>query len=303
MVVDRVAHHPTHAATLRPALARRRAAAWRHVLKAAFGYLLLGVLGFAFALPFLWMVSTAFKEPWQTFQIPPIWIPSSPTLSNFTQGWNAVPFNRYAINTVIITATASVGTVLSAALVAYGFARFRAPDREILFTILISTMMLPPQVTIVPTYMLFNYLGWVDTFKPLILPSYLGGGAFNIFLLRQFFRTIPTELDEAARIDGCSSWGILWRIIMPLSRPALATVGVFSIVYHWNDFFNPLIYLNSESRYTLSIGLKYFQNAYGATQINLLMAVSLIALVPILLFFFAAQKYFVQGITMTGLKG
>lgn len=249
------------------------------------------------------MVSTAFKQPWQTFLIPPIWIPDPPTLDNFVQGWQAVPFGRYALNTIIITASASVGTVLSAALVAYGFARFRAPDREILFTILISTMMLPPQVTLVPTYMLFNYLGWVDTFKPLIVPSYLGGGAFNIFLLRQFFRTIPMELDEAARIDGAGSWSILWRVILPLSRPALVTVGVFSIVYHWNDFFNPLIYLNSEHNYTISIGLKYFQNAYGSTQINLMMAVALLALVPILLFFLLAQKYFVQGITMTGLKG
>ncbi|WP_324669353.1 carbohydrate ABC transporter permease [Geochorda subterranea] len=282
---------------------RKGAARRRRVLKAAAGYLSLTVLGVAFALPFLWMVSTAFKEPWQTFQIPPVWIPSPVTLDNFIVGWTAVPFNRYILNTVIITAGATLGTVLSATLVAYGFSRFRAPGRELLFGVVVSTMMLPPQVTIVPTYMLFNWLGWVDTFKPLIVPSYLGGGAFNIFLLRQFFRTIPMELDEAARIDGCGSWGILWRIIVPLSKPALTTVGVFSIVYHWNDFFNPLIYLNSESRYTLSIGLKYFQNAYGATEINLLMAVSLIALVPILIIFFVAQKYFVQGITMTGLKG
>lgn len=285
----------------KPLAARSRF--FRNLGRTFLGYLLLCGLGFLFALPFLWMVSTAFKQPWQIFLIPPRWIPSPPTLDNFINGWQAVPFSRYILNTTFITVMATFGAVFSSALVAYGFARFRAWDNDLLFAVVIATMMMPGQVTIIPTYILFNRLGWLDSFKPLIVPAFFGGGAFNIFLLRQFFKTIPVELDQAAKIDGCDSFGIFWRIMLPLVKPALVAITVFSIVYNWNDFFNPLIYLNSESRFTLAIGLQYFQSAYGQSQLNLMMAVALIALLPILVVFFIGQKYFVKGITVTGLKG
>ena len=272
-------------------------------MKSFFGYLLLCVLGLVFALPFLWMVSTAFKQPWQIYLIPPQWIPSPPVVDNFVKGWTSAPFNKFILNTVIITSLATLGAVMSAALVAYGFARFRAPSSSFLFAVLVSTMMLPSQITTIPTYILFSRLGWLDSFKPLIVPSWFGGGAYNIFLLRQFFKTVPRDLDDAARIDGCSSLDIFVRIMLPLAKPALATVSVFSIVYHWNDFFNPLIYLDSDVKYTLAIGLQYFKSAQGDTKLHLMMAVALIAVLPILVFFFLGQKYFVQGITVTGIKG
>ncbi|NLK07095.1 MAG: carbohydrate ABC transporter permease [Firmicutes bacterium] len=272
-------------------------------MKSFLGYLLLCVLGLVFALPFLWMVSTAFKQPWQIYLIPPQWIPSPPVVDNFIKGWTSAPFNKFILNTVIITSLATLGAVMSAALVAYGFARFRAPSSSFLFAVLVSTMMLPSQITTIPTYILFSRLGWLDSFKPLIVPSWFGGGAYNIFLLRQFFKTVPRDLDDAARIDGCSSLDIFVRIMLPLAKPALATVSVFSIVYHWNDFFNPLIYLDSDVKYTLAIGLQYFKSAQGDTKLHLMMAVALIAVLPILVFFFLGQKYFVQGITVTGIKG
>ena len=272
-------------------------------MKSFLGYLLLCVLGLVFALPFLWMVSTAFKQPWQIYLIPPQWIPSPPVVDNFIKGWTSAPFNKFILNTVIITSLATLGAVMSAALVAYGFARFRAPSSSFLFAVLVSTMMLPSQITTIPTYILFSRLGWLDSFKPLIVPSWFGGGAYNIFLLRQFFKTVPGDLDDAARIDGCSSLDIFVRIMLPLAKPALATVSVFSIVYHWNDFFNPLIYLDSDVKYTLAIGLQYFKSAQGDTKLHLMMAVALIAVLPILVFFFLGQKYFVQGITVTGIKG
>lgn len=280
-----------------------RTALYSKGVKAFFGYVLLCILGVIFALPFLWMVSTAFKQPWQIYLIPPQWLPSPPVIDNFVRGWNSAPFSRFILNTVLVTGLATLGTVLSSALVAYGFARFRAWDSNLLFAILLSTMMLPSQITTIPTYILFSRLGWLDSFKPLIVPSWFGGGAYNIFLLRQFFKTIPKDLDDAARIDGCGSFGILLRIMLPLAKPALATVSVFSIVYHWNDFFNPLIYLDSETKYTLAIGLQYFQSSHGESQLHLMMAVALIAVLPILVFFFLGQKYFVQGITVTGIKG
>jgi multiple sugar transport system permease protein len=198
---------------------------------------------------------------------------------------------------------ATLGTVISASLVAYGFARFKSRFNGVLFTVVLATMMLPSQVTLVPTYLLFTKLGWLDTLMPLIVPSFFGGGAFNIFLLRQFFKTIPKDLDEAAYIDGANAFQIYYKILLPAIKPALITVGLMSVTFHWNDYMSPLIYLNSDHNFTLAIGLQFFQNSFGSSQIQMLMAVSLITVIPVLILFFIGQKYFVQGITMTGIKG
>lgn len=272
-------------------------------LRYVISYVLLGILTIVFIFPFIWMISTSLKLPNEVYTFPPKFIPKTITIDNFIQGWQYANFTRYTINTVIIAITATVGAVFSSALVAYGFARFKSRFSNLLFSIVLATMMLPSQVLVIPTYILFSKLGWIDTFLPLIVPSFFGGGAFNIFLLRQFFKTIPKDFDEAALIDGASSFQIFYKILLPMIKPALTAVAVMSITYNWNDFFLPLVYLNSDKNFTLAIGLQFFRTSYGSTQIPMLMAVSFITIIPVLILFFAAQKYFVQGITMTGIKG
>ncbi|MCX7919693.1 MAG: carbohydrate ABC transporter permease [bacterium] len=274
----------------------------RYRLFIAVVYLLCTAGAILFILPFLWMVSTSLKDSTAVFTFPPKWIPQPIKWSNYPESWTLLPFTRFLINTCIITFSCIIGQVVSAALVAYGFARIPFKGNRILFLILISTMMLPGQVTMIPSFLIFKALHWIDTFKPLIVPAFFGGGAFFIFLLRQFFLTIPRDLDEAATIDGCNKFDIFWRIILPLSKPALATVVVFSFIGHWNDFMGPLIYLNSEHNFTLAVGLNLFQG-YHTTAYNLLMAASLIVLAPVLIIFFLAQRYFIEGITLTGIKG
>lgn len=202
----------------------------------------------------------------------------------------------------MITFLATLGGVFSSALVAFGFARLSFPGRKVLFILVLSTMLIPQQVTMIPTFILFSRMGWVGTYLPLIVPAWLGGGAYSIFLLRQFFMNIPMELDEAAKIDGCSNFKIFWYILIPLSVPALITVGIFSVVWNWNDFLNPMIYLKDSHDFTLAIGLTQFSSLYGS-QTHLLMAASTLVLLPILLLFFIGQKYFIQGVATTGLKG
>lgn len=230
----------------------------------------------------------------------------NPQWQNYVKAWAPEAldetFNRYLMNTVIITVVSIIGVIFSSTLVAYGFARFRFPGRNVLFLIMISTMMIPVQVTMIPTFILFKYVGWIDTFLPLIVPTFFGGGAFNIFLMRQFFMTIPFELDEAAKIDGCNYIQTFYIILMPLVKPALVTVSIFGFVYNWNDFLNPLIYLNSSSNYTLALGLQTFTTMYG-TDYNLMMAASTIVLLPILIVFFFGQRYFIEGVATSGLKG
>src|SRR5262249_38807247 len=194
------------------------------------------------------------------------------------------------------------GTVFSNALVAYAFARMRWPGRDFAFAVTLATMMVPFPVTMVPLYALFRNLGWIGTFRPLWIPAWFGG-AFNIFLLRQFFRTIPFELSEAGRIAGCSEWGIFRQVILPLSKPALAVVALFQFMFTWNDFLGPLIYLLDQRTFTLSLGLQFYQSQHGGTQWNLLMAASTIVIAPVLVLFFFTQKQFIQGIAVTGLKG
>ena len=220
---------------------------------------------------------------------------------NFGLALKAAPFARYALNTLIIVVFGTIGTLLSCTLVAYGFARFRAPGMNWLFLLLLATVMLPPQVTLIPTFILFTRIHWYDTLYPLIVPTFFAN-AWDVFLLRQFFMSLPRELDEAAIIDGCSYWCILWKIIVPQSFPALATVAIFTMLYAWNDFYEPLIYLQSPEHWTLALGLQGF-NALYAKQGHLLMAASLMMVVPPVLIFFFAQRLFIQGVVVSGIKG
>lgn len=220
---------------------------------------------------------------------------------NYIQAMTKVPFGRYLINTMIIVIFGTLGTVASCTLVAYGFSRFRAPGLNVLFLILLSTVMLPPQVTLIPQFILFQKIGWYDTLWPLIVPAFFAN-AWDVFLLRQFFMTLPTELDDAARIDGCGPFGILWHVIIPQSYPVLATITIFSIIFAWNDFYAPLIYLQSQQNWTVALGLQSF-NALYTNQSNLLMAASTLMIIPPILLFFFAQKLFIQGVVISGIKG
>lgn len=252
--------------------------------------------------PFLWMLSTSFKIPSEVYVVPPKMIPSNPTLSNYPKGWAYADFGVFTWNTVKVASLSTIGTVITSSLVGYGFSRFKSKLSNLLFIILLGTMMLPNQVTLIPQYILYSKLGWIDTYVPLILPSWLGGGAFNIFLFIQFFKTLPQELDEAATIDGANSFQTFTTIMLPSVKPVILAVGVMSLVYNWNEFFTALIYLNSMKKYTIAIGLQFFQSAYGNVQMGMMMAVSILTLLPVLLIFFMAQKYFIQGIKMSGLK-
>lgn len=254
-------------------------------------------------IPFFWMLSTALKEQSAVYLYPPQWIPRPPRFRNFYEALTLVPFATYAMNTFIVVGLVLLGTLLSCSFAAYGFARLRAPGRDLIFMALLATMMLPGAVTLVPLYLLFNELGWINTFLPLTVPAFFGN-AFNIFLLRQFYITIPKELEESARIDGANSYQIWWHIMLPLSKAVLATVAVFTFVATYNDFFNPLIYLTDDSKRTIAVALSYFQGSPRmGPQRHLLMAAVTASIIPPLVLFFAAQRYFVRGIVMTGIKG
>ncbi|HEY8425149.1 MAG TPA: carbohydrate ABC transporter permease [Limnochordales bacterium] len=256
----------------------------------------------SFLLPLAWMISTAVKPDPQIFLFPPKWIPEPVLWGNFKAAIEYFPFWLYFKNTTLITVSVVLGQVFSAAFVAYGFAKLRWPGRDAVFILVLATMMLPGQITMIPLFVLFTRLGWIDTYLPLIVPSLFGGGAFNIFLFRQFFRSIPNELSDAARIDGCSEFRVFWQIVLPLAKPAAATVAIFAFLWTWNDFLGPLIYLHSREKFTLALGLRAFQQA-TTTQWNLLMAGSLIVMLPVLVLFFLLQRYFVQAVMLTGLKG
>ncbi|HEV8634500.1 MAG TPA: carbohydrate ABC transporter permease [Chloroflexota bacterium] len=256
-----------------------------------------------FVVPFLWMVTSSIKDPGDIWIQPPKYVPFldfAPRWQNYRDAWNALPFNYFVRNTLIITATTTIGTTITSSIVAFGFARLRFRFRNALFVVVLATLMLPGQVTLIPLFVLFRNMGWVNTLYPLIIPA-LFGMPLYIFLLRQFFLTLPLELDEAARLDGCSSLGILWRIIMPLAVPALATVALFSVIARWNDFLGPLIYLNDLKMMTIAVGLLFFKGQ-RATDWHLLMAASTGAVMPIIAVFFFIQKQFIQGIALTGLK-
>ena len=268
----------------------------------AITYVLVLFISGIILIPVFWMLSTALKAKSEVFLFPPRWIPKVLLWGNFPESLTFLPFGRYLTNTAVVTFSAMLGQILSSPLVAYAFARLRARGRDALFTMVLATMMLPWQVTMVPLFLLYKTFGWVDTYVPLILPNFFGG-AFFIFLLRQFFLTIPPELGDAAKIDGCGYFGTFTRIFLPLSKPGLATVAIFTFMWNWNDFMGPLIYLNTNDKWTLTIGLSRFTGMYGTTAWNLLMAASLITVLPCVLLFFFAQRYFIQGIVMTGVKG
>lgn len=253
--------------------------------------------------PFLWMISTSFKPMSEIYKMPPTLIPEHGTIENFIEGWKGANFQMYFKNTAVITLLATVGTVFSSSIVAYGFARFQSRMSKFLFMVLLGTMMLPTQVTLIPQYLLFYKMGMVDTIWPLVIPSWLGGGAFNIFLFIQFFRTLPKELDEAAKIDGANSLQIFTRILLPAVKPVMLAVLVMALVFNWNDFFSPLIYLNSNEKFTIAIGLQFFKGSQGNVQVGQMMAMALFSLLPVLIVFGTCQKYFIQGIKMSGLKG
>jgi len=252
--------------------------------------------------PALWMVSTSLKTRPETIIFPPRLLPEAPQWGNYPEALTFLPFARYFRNTATIVLVVMLGDVLSNSVIAYAFARLRAPGRELLFTLVLSTMMVPYQVLMIPQYVLFHRLGWIDTYKPLTVPAWFGS-AFLIFLLRQFYRAIPQEMDDAARIDGCGYISTLVRILLPLSKPAISCAAIFSFTYNWNDFLAPLIYINSQDKLTVAVGLSYFTHRYGATPWNLLMAASITTVMPCVLLFFFAQKYFIQGIVISGVKG
>ena len=264
-------------------------------------HLVMIALGITFLMPLAWVASTSLKLPGQVFITPIEWIPQNPRWTNFLEVFQRLPFEKFIFNSVYVTTLGTVGAVISSVVVAFGLARIRWRGRNIVFAVLLATMMLPGTVTIVPTFIMFKQVSWVGTFYPLWVPAWFGG-AFYIFLIRQYMMTLPIELDEAAKMDGASNFRILWQIIAPLCGPAIASVAIFSFLAHYNDFMGPLIYISDNTMYTLPLGLLWFQGRFG-NYWHLVMAASMISITPIILLFFIAQRYFVQGIQFTGLSG
>lgn len=270
---------------------------WHTILR----YFLLILLGILFVAPVFWMISSSLKPDYEIFAFPIKWWPSEPRWQNYSEALSQLPFGRFAINTLIIAISTIIGHLISCSIVAYGFARFKAPGSGFFFLVLLSTLMLPYPVIMVPLYIIFSRLGWVNSFLPLIVPAFFGN-AFYIFLLRQSFRQIPVDLEDAAVMDGATTFQTLWYIILPLARPALATVAIFTFQAAWNDFLGPLIFLHDQSKYTLMQGLSFFRGSY-AVNWAYLMAASIVVSLPVILIYVFAQRQFVQGITFTGRKG
>lgn len=269
-------------------------------------YVLLILISIASIGPFVWSISGSLMTDVEVGAYPPRLLPAAPQWQNYYTVWTSVPFGVWILNSVLVVILAVLGSIVSSVTVAYSFARFRYPGRDLLFLVMLSTLMLPTEVTLIPKYLLFRQLHWLDTLKPLIVPELFAVSAFNIFLLRQFFMTIPRDLDEAAYVDGATSWQILWYVLTPLAKPALATVAVIGFINHWNEFLQPLIYLNTVTKYTLAVGIRSFQlsGVPGVlTTDHLLLAAAILMTIPPIILFFFAQKQFVQGIVLTGIKG
>ena len=265
-------------------------------------FIVLILVGATFLVPFLWMVSTSLKPLNETMSLPPRWIPSKILWSNYTEAIDAMGnFWRYAGNSLLLCLLNVIGTTFSSALAAYGFSRIEWRGRDRVFVVLLATMMIPFPVIMVPIYSLFKHLGWIGSFKPLWVPSFLAG-AFNVFLLRQFFLGLPRDMSEAARIDGCNEFQIFWKIILPLCKPALIVVALFQFMTTWNDFLGPLIFLTEQKQFTLALGLQSFQSQQGGTSWHYLMAASTLVVLPVVALFFLAQRYFIEGIAATGGK-
>lgn len=267
---------------------------------------LLTAIGVTFLLPLIWAVCASLKPLDEVYVFPPRFLPSEPQWDNYRQVLDPrvapLPFPRFIFNTCIITVASVIGTLVTSSMAGYALARLNWRSRDFWFVVLLATMMLPGQVLLIPHFLIFKNLGWVNTYKPLIVPAWLGGGAFYVFLFRQFFKGIPTELEEAALIDGATRWQIYRHIMLPLARPAVATVGVLSAIHHWQEFMQPLIYLSDFERYPISLGLRMFQYI-GGSWTNLLMAASLVSLLPLAIVFLLAQRAFVKGLLLTGSKG
>jgi multiple sugar transport system permease protein len=270
-------------------------------------YIIAILCALIFVIPAYWTAVGAFKTLAEIKHIPPVWIPSQWHYENFSNVWKAVPFGTFYKNTAIVTGLATLGQVLTASVVGYGFARFRMPGGNIFFMLILGTIIFPPELTLVPTFVLFKHLHWLDTFKPLIVPYWFGGGAFFIFLFRQFFLTLPGDLIDSARLDGAGHFRAFWEIAVPLTKPAFAAAAIISFFNHWNDFINPLIFLNSTNKYTLALGIRAFTTGEAGfsplPQDNLFMAAAVMMILPTVLVFIVAQRYFIRGIVATGLKG
>jgi len=266
-------------------------------------YFILSITSIVFLFPLFWMLSTSLKTLPEVSAYPIVWWPKVPQFINYPSVLKLRPFHLYLRNTMIIVVGSIVGTILSCSLVAYGFARLRFPGRDLLFSLVLATMMLPGVVRLIPTFIIFQKMHWVNTFAPLIVPKFFGT-PFQIFLLRQFFLTIPEDLSDAARIDGAGEFSIWLRIMLPLSGPVLAVIAIFSFQYNWNDFMGPLIYLNSQKMKTLALGLYELRNLpYEESNFHLLMAASTMMILPVMIMFASFQRYFIQGVTITGVKG
>lgn len=282
----------------RPFLTRKRV---RRFVREILAHIALLPIAFVFMLPFLWMVSTSLKTDQQLYAYPPIWIPNPFNWANYPNAVTYISFFTYLRNTLTIAVLSTVGALFSCSMVAYSLSRIPWVGRNVLFIATVATLMIPFQVTLIPLFLVFRNLGWVGDFRPLIVPHFFGG-ALYIFLLRQFFMTIPMELSEAARIDGAGEFRIYWAIILPLAKAALATVAIFEFIARWRDYLGPLIYLSDQKLYTLSLGLHQYSSQYGR-EWGLLMAASVLITLPIILLFFFLQKTFVQGVALTGIKG
>ncbi|MBL7070799.1 MAG: carbohydrate ABC transporter permease [Candidatus Omnitrophica bacterium] len=281
----------------------KRKRAKKEAARKALLYIVLAVGSVSMILPFLWMISTSLKTPQAIYTFPPKWIPDPVIFKSYLKVWKIVPFARFYLNSVFVAFCVTLGQVMTSAFAAYSFSRLRFPGRDKIFFAYLATLMIPYSVILVPVYILMVYFRWIDSYKALILPAMFT--AYGTFLLRQFFMTIPRDLEDAARIDGSSLFGIFWRIILPLSKPALATLTMFTFMANWNNFMWPLLVTNSTEKATLPVGLSYFQEVYQYTQPDwsLLMAGSLLAMLPVILFFMLNQRFFVEGIKLTGIKG
>ncbi len=280
---------------------------WAQLLGRSVLYVIVVIASILFMIPFVWALLSSLKTIPELYTYPPTWFPKIPQWRNYAQIFRDSSMARWLVNSIYVSGMSVLGTVISSAITGYGFARFRYPGREFLFLLLLSAVMLPGVVTTIPTFILFSKLQWLDSYKPLLVPVWFGGGPFNIFLVRQFFRTIPLDLDEAAKIDGAGPFRILWAVLLPLTGPALTTVAILEFIGSWNNFMGPLIYLSSDKKFTVAVGIRYFQTFQGAAMArpreHLLMGASMIISAPPLILFFLAQKYFVRGIVMSGIKG
>lgn len=303
VAVEKLAGEKQLAERSRPQVAELRQRAAVYWLRRIVLYGVLILLGLGFALPLLWMLSTSLKTDPQVYHVPPIWIPNPVRWKNYPEVLIQRPFDRYLLNTMRYAVPTVVGVLISSALVAYGFSRIRWRGRDAFFFVCLSTMMVPFQVVMIPLYLIFKNFGWLNSYKPLVIPAFFGN-AYYIFLLRQFFLTIPQELSDAARVDGCSQFGIFLRIILPLSKPALAVVGLFQFMGAWNNYLGPLIYLNREELFPLALGLQQLRASFVEKLVwPYMMAASASVILPVVVIFFLTQRTFVEGITVTGIKG